>query len=269
MLDGVGPGAYADRADVADMTFDGAAAASCRCARRRASRVAPATPTRAACRCSVPTAWSAAPCVDLWVDRSEMLFRYLEVEVPARSGTRRVLLPVNFSRIGDARRSRCSRSSARSSRRCPAPAQPEQVTLARRREDHGLLRRRHAVRHAAASGAAAVTRDQAHEHEFEAAHGPARAAAARRAPALAGLARLARAGARRDARAQAGGLLRGPAAWRVASALLANGGRARQRAVSVLWLLPAGRSTALARADAAGLADERAPASTRSPTSAW
>ena len=30
---------------------------------------------------------------DLWVDRSEALIRYLEVEVPAAGGARRVLLP--------------------------------------------------------------------------------------------------------------------------------------------------------------------------------
>jgi photosynthetic reaction center H subunit len=36
---------------------------------------------------------------DLWVDKAEMLFRYLEVSVPAASGTRQVLLPINFTRI--------------------------------------------------------------------------------------------------------------------------------------------------------------------------
>ena len=30
---------------------------------------------------------------DVWVDRSEVLIRYLEVEVPAAGGARRVLLP--------------------------------------------------------------------------------------------------------------------------------------------------------------------------------
>jgi photosynthetic reaction center H subunit len=35
--------------------------------------------------------------VDVWVDRSEVLFRYIEVEAAA-SG-RRVLLPINFARV--------------------------------------------------------------------------------------------------------------------------------------------------------------------------
>ena len=34
--------------------------------------------------------------VDLWVDKAESLFRYIEVET---AGGRRVLLPVNFARI--------------------------------------------------------------------------------------------------------------------------------------------------------------------------
>jgi hypothetical protein len=37
---------------------------------------------------------------DLWVDRSEAIFRYLELDVPVGGGTRRVMLPINFSRIG-------------------------------------------------------------------------------------------------------------------------------------------------------------------------
>ena len=36
---------------------------------------------------------------EMWVDRAEVLFRYLEVEVPMPGGSRHVLLPVNFSRI--------------------------------------------------------------------------------------------------------------------------------------------------------------------------
>ncbi|MCU0870116.1 MAG: PRC-barrel domain-containing protein, partial [Burkholderiales bacterium] len=37
---------------------------------------------------------------DLWVDRGEAMFRYLEAEVPANGGgTRRVLVPMAFARI--------------------------------------------------------------------------------------------------------------------------------------------------------------------------
>ena len=37
---------------------------------------------------------------ELWIDRGEMLFRYLDAEVPlAAGGTRRVLVPMPFARI--------------------------------------------------------------------------------------------------------------------------------------------------------------------------
>jgi photosynthetic reaction center H subunit len=38
---------------------------------------------------------------DIWVDLSEELIRYYEVEVGAGSNTRRVLLPVNFAKVSD------------------------------------------------------------------------------------------------------------------------------------------------------------------------
>jgi photosynthetic reaction center H subunit len=37
---------------------------------------------------------------DLWVDRLEMMIRYLEVETTPEAGSRRVLLPMNFARVG-------------------------------------------------------------------------------------------------------------------------------------------------------------------------
>jgi photosynthetic reaction center H subunit len=38
---------------------------------------------------------------ELWIDRGEMSFRYLEAEVPAGAATRRVLVPMTFTRITD------------------------------------------------------------------------------------------------------------------------------------------------------------------------
>lgn len=97
LLAGVGPGSWADRADVPDVTFDGQL------------RI---VPLRAAPDFGVAgedTDPRGLPVVgadgttggtvrDLWVDRSEVMFRYLEVET---AGGRHVLLPVNFTRIGD------------------------------------------------------------------------------------------------------------------------------------------------------------------------
>ena len=96
MLDGVGPGSWADRADVPDMDFE--------------SQVK-IVPLRLAADFE-PSAKDTDPrglpvlggdgetggtVVDLWVDKAESLFRYLEVETAG--GARRVLLPINFARI--------------------------------------------------------------------------------------------------------------------------------------------------------------------------
>ncbi len=80
---------------------------------------------------------------DMWVDRAEVLFRYLEVEVRWRGGRRRVLLPINFSRIGR-QRGPGALDPGGAVRRRARHAQPRRRHLARRGQDHGLLRRRHA-----------------------------------------------------------------------------------------------------------------------------
>jgi photosynthetic reaction center H subunit len=96
MLDGVGPGAWADRADVPDMDFEGH------------FKILPlrlATDFRVSDKGADPrglTVFGAddevgGTVVELWVDQAESLFRYLEVETAG--GGRRVLVPVNFARI--------------------------------------------------------------------------------------------------------------------------------------------------------------------------
>ena len=101
MLDGVGPAAYAERADVPDRTFD--------------DELPKIVPLR-----NVPDfflAWEdpdirgmavfgadrvrAGVVVDAWIDRSEVVIRYLEVEL---AEGHRVLLPMNFADIRAKRR---------------------------------------------------------------------------------------------------------------------------------------------------------------------
>lgn len=99
MLAAVGPGSYADRSDVPDMTLD------------NLPRIVPlrGDPSYAVSAHDpdprgLPVVGAdgevAGHVVDVWVDRAEVIFRYMEVEVPAAAGTRRVLLPINFSKIG-------------------------------------------------------------------------------------------------------------------------------------------------------------------------
>jgi photosynthetic reaction center H subunit len=96
MLDGIGPGAWADRADVPDLDFEGQI------------KIVPlrvASDFQISVKDSDPRGLPVVGgdgevggrVVDLWVDKAESLFRYLEVETVG--GGRRVLLPINFARI--------------------------------------------------------------------------------------------------------------------------------------------------------------------------
>lgn len=95
MLDGVGPGAWAERADVPDVTPHGD------------PKIVPlrvAGDFGVAHQDTDPRGLPVkgddgvvgGTVTDLWVDRSEMMFRFLEVEV---AGGRHVLVPMNFARI--------------------------------------------------------------------------------------------------------------------------------------------------------------------------
>jgi len=124
LLAGVGPGSWNDRADVADLTYEG---------------LPKIVPLRVAAGFGV-AAQDVDPrglpvlgddgaeggrVADLWVDRSEMLFRYLEVEV---SGGGRVLLPMNFARVEQ--RQICVKSIlSHQFARVPKTRAPDQVTL--------------------------------------------------------------------------------------------------------------------------------------------
>jgi photosynthetic reaction center H subunit len=99
MLDGVGPGAYADRADRPELTFEGhPLLAPLRAA--EGFSVSPKDTNPIGLPVIGGDGLVGGKVVDMWLDKAEMVFRHIEVEVATASGTRRVLLPVNFSRIG-------------------------------------------------------------------------------------------------------------------------------------------------------------------------
>jgi photosynthetic reaction center H subunit len=127
MTVGIGPGAYALRADVPDRTIDGLA------------RIVPlraAAPLDVAGHDADPRGLSVLGADgavggivrELWVDRAEMLFRYLEVEPAGASDGRRVLVPVNFARIGR-RAVRVRSIEGRHFAGVPRTRDPDQVTL--------------------------------------------------------------------------------------------------------------------------------------------
>lgn len=97
LLAGVGPGAWSDRADIPDVTFDGQLRIVPLRAAPDFSVAEQDTDPRGLTVLGADGA-AGGKVTDVWVDRSEVMFRYLEVEV---AGGRHVLLPINFTRIGD------------------------------------------------------------------------------------------------------------------------------------------------------------------------
>ena len=127
MLDGVGPGAYADRPDVADTTAEG----DIKIVPLRVALdfdVASGDPDPRGLSVMGADGEQGGTIVDVWVDRSEMLFRYLELEVPTEGGLRRVLLPINFTRI-NASRVRVQSILGSQFAQVPGTKHPDQVTL--------------------------------------------------------------------------------------------------------------------------------------------
>ncbi len=127
MLDGVGPGAWADRPDVTDKTFEGEA----RIVPLRAApdfEVSANDPDPRGLTVLGADGEAGGTVVDLWVDRAEMLFRYLELEVGTGSGNRRVLLPINFTRISH-RKVAVKSILGGQFAQVPGTRHPEQVTM--------------------------------------------------------------------------------------------------------------------------------------------
>jgi len=103
MRDGVGPASFAEREDIADLTNDG---------RNRivpfrlgdGYSVAKGDPDPRGMTVYGGDGKPAGKVTDLWVDRSEALIRYLELEVGEAPMQKRVLLPMPFAKINNWRR---------------------------------------------------------------------------------------------------------------------------------------------------------------------
>lgn len=96
MLDGIGPGAWADRADVPDMTSHGHP-------RLQPLRFSPdfGVSEKNMDPRGMPVMGAdgvvGGTVSDLWIDHAEHQFRYLELKLA--DGSRSVMLPINFARI--------------------------------------------------------------------------------------------------------------------------------------------------------------------------
>ena len=126
MIDGVGPAAYAQRADTPDLTVEGHDKIV---PMRIATDFAIAVEDRDVRGMTVIAADRkvAGTVREVWVDRSEIVIRYLEIEL---TGGKRVLLPWNFSRV-DKRRGRVNVKSilARQFADVPMTKSPDRITL--------------------------------------------------------------------------------------------------------------------------------------------
>jgi photosynthetic reaction center H subunit len=128
MLDAVGPAAYAHRANDPDLTIDGRPKiVPLRIAADHAIEEGDPDPRGMAV---VGADGEVAGTVrDVWVDRSEALIRYLEVDV-AGTSARRVLLPMTMVRVdAGGRRIRVASILARQFADAPHLTNVDQVTL--------------------------------------------------------------------------------------------------------------------------------------------
>lgn len=98
MVDGVGPGAFSEREDVPDLTSDDKPMIV-------PMRTAPEfhmeerDPDPRGMDVVGADGVVGGKIVDVWVDRAEPQIRFMEAEVQTASGTRRVLVPINFTLI--------------------------------------------------------------------------------------------------------------------------------------------------------------------------
>lgn len=126
LLAGVGPGAYAQRQDVADQTIDGHP----RIVPLRVAEgfeVAHQDPDPRGMPVYGGDGQVAGTVVDLWVDRSEAIFRFIEVEVDGTADKRRVLVPMTMA-VVLARRVKVRSILAAHFADVPALRNPEQIT---------------------------------------------------------------------------------------------------------------------------------------------
>lgn len=126
MLDGVGPGSWVERQDVPDYTVDHTPKIL---PLRVATDFFPASedPDPRGMTVVAGNRKVAGTIVDAWVDVSEYIFRYYEVEL---TGGKRVLLPVNFAAINVKHRTvKVDAIFAHQFQNVPGLKNPDQVTF--------------------------------------------------------------------------------------------------------------------------------------------
>ena len=130
LLSGMGPGAYAQRADVPDLTYDDNKPKIVPLRAAPAFFLATEDPDLhgyAVVGCDGVVAGTVA---DEWIDRSEVVVRYLEVQLALPDATHRILLPMNYVVLRPKQR-RVVTNFIKGAQfaHVPVTKQPESVTL--------------------------------------------------------------------------------------------------------------------------------------------
>ncbi|GAC1340545.1 MAG: photosynthetic reaction center subunit H [Acetobacteraceae bacterium] len=127
---GMGPGAYARRADVPDHAFDDGLPKIVPLRAATAFFLASEDPDLRGYAVLGADGVQAGTISDAWIDRSEVVIRYLEVQLALPDATRAVLLPMNYLTI-DSRHRVIRTDFIRGGQFALVPAHksPDQVTL--------------------------------------------------------------------------------------------------------------------------------------------
>lgn len=130
MLDGLGSAAYANRADQEDLTFDDGLPKIVPLRVATDFFLAAEDPDPRGYEVQGADHTTAGTVIDVWIDRSEVVCRYLEVELTQAVAARRVLLGMNDAQI-DAKRRRVEVPAITTAQFADVPAtrHPDRVTL--------------------------------------------------------------------------------------------------------------------------------------------
>jgi photosynthetic reaction center H subunit len=126
MRDGVGPASYADRADTPDLAFDDNKPKIVPLRAAEGWHIAHEDPDPRGQSVITLDGAIAARVVDVWVDRSEYILRYVEAEVP---GGRHVLVPIFLCTFEDDGTAHVASVTAAQFAAAPSIAQPNQISL--------------------------------------------------------------------------------------------------------------------------------------------
>lgn len=133
MQDGVGAASYAMRADTPDLSYEDSLPKIVPLRATTGWSIASDDPDPRGMAVVCADGRVAGIIVDVWVDRSEVMIRYLEADVPTAAGNRRVLVPMPLARINNRRQVNVKSVLASQFAEAPGLQHPDQITL--REED--------------------------------------------------------------------------------------------------------------------------------------